>query len=575
MKSLISSLRPTEKFIFGIAVLTALISGLYFLEQVNKKYSTEVPILGGTYTEGIVGYARFINPVLAYSDADKDMASLLYSGLLKPSNEGKLVANIAESWNISEDGLIYTITLKPDLVFHDGVALTTDDVEFTIDRIRDPNVKSPKADVWAGVKVEKVDEKTIKFTLKKPYAPFLENLTFGILPKHVWKDVEPQAFDVHILNREPIGSGPYKIKKTTVDGSGIYQSYEMVPFEKYTLGKPYIANLIVRFYKNEDEAVSAYESGTIDALGGISPTSATILKDKGYPIYSASLPRVFALFFNQNSAPVLTNKEVRKALNDSVDRTIIINQVLGGWGTPEIGAIPENLESQPILSGNQSTTTTINEELIKNAQASLMQKGWKIGTDGILIKETKNGKKIETQRLSFSISTSNVPELKKTAEILKDTWTKLGADVTVQIFEPSDLTQKVIRPRKYDSLLFGNVIGRDLDLFPFWHSSERTDPGLNIALYTSIKADKALETLRTESDEQKRSAAFNTFSTEVSNDIPAVFLYSPGYIYATNGRVQNIQLQNMTSISERFMNIQKWYIDTERVWNIFIQKKDN
>jgi peptide/nickel transport system substrate-binding protein len=215
----------------------------------------------------------------------------------------------------------------------------------------------------------------------------------------------------------------------------------------------------------------------------------------------------------------------------------------------------------------------MNEKIVA-AQKILTDKGWKLGEDNIFIKETKSGKKTETQRLSFSISTSNIPELKKTAEILKDTWTKLGADVSVQIFEPSDLTQKVIRPRKYDSLLFGNVIGRDLDIYPFWHSSERNDPGLNIALYTNLKADKALETLRNTSDESKRQAAFDTFRNEVSTDIPAIFLYSPGYIYATNKYVQNIQLQNMTSISERFMNIDKWYMHTERIWKIFVQDKN-
>ncbi|MBU3668613.1 MAG: peptide ABC transporter substrate-binding protein [Candidatus Taylorbacteria bacterium] len=546
------------------------LSGLYILDALNKKYSVEMPMSGGTYTEGIVGYARFINPVLAFSDADKDLITLIYSGLLKASPEGKLVSDLAESWNVSEDGLTYTVTLKPNLVFHDNSPLTTDDIEFTIEKMRDQNIKSPKADIWNGVKVEKVNEREIKFILKKSYAPFLENLTFGVLPKHVWKDIEPQAFDVHILNREPIGSGPYKIKKVDVDTSGIYQSYRLESFEKYALKTPYIDQVIITFFKNEADALSAYKSGNIDAIGGISPEAATELKEDGYTVTATSLPRVFALFLNQSSAPVLTNKEVRKALNESVDRNHLINEVLKGWGSPEQGPIPEDLYNEPILS-DASAATAQQAQRIQDTQKQLLDKGWKLGADNVLVKETKSGKKTETVRLSFSISTSNIPELKKTAEILKDTWTKLGADVTVQIFEPSDLTQKVIRPRKYDSLLFGNVIGRDLDLYPFWHSSERNDPGLNIALYTNIKADKALDTLRTASDESKRKEAFDVFNAEVANDIPAIFLYSPGYIYATSDSVKNIQLQNMTSISERFMNIDKWYIHTERIWKIFVQ----
>ncbi len=582
MKSLISSLRPTEKFFFGLCLIIALATGLYMLDSLNKAYSVEVPISGGTYTEGVVGYARFINPVLAYSDADKDMISLVYSGLLKPTSEGKLVADLADSWSVSDDGLTYTVILKPNLTFQDGTPLTTDDVEFTIEKILDPNIKSPKTDVWSGVKVEKVSPTEIHFTLKKAYAPFLENLTFGILPKHIWKDVEHQAFDVNILNREPIGSGPYKIKKAYRDDSGIYQYYDLEPFAGYTGGKPYIEHFIVRFYKNEDDALAAYKSGTINGLGGISSEAATSLRDSGYDVTGTSLPRVFGLFFNQSSAPVLTNKEVRQALNMSVDRNAIIKAVLQGWGTPEAGPIPQNLTSQPAFTGEENlnggetaTSTAIatssGADLIAAAQQVLADKGWKAGPDGILIKETKSGKTTTTTKLAFSISTSNVPELKRTAEILKDTWTKLGADVTLQIFEPSDLTQKVIRPRKYDSLLFGNVIGRDLDLFPFWHSSERNDPGLNIALYTNITADKALQTLRDTSDEAKRLDAFETFTDQVAQDIPAVFLYSPQYIYATDSEVQGIHLQNMTSISERFMDVEHWYIDTDRVWKIFVK----
>lgn len=545
------------------------------LDTLNKAYSVEMPISGGSYTEGIVGYARFINPVLAYGDADIDMISLIYSGLLKPSNEGTLMANLAESWSVSEDGLTYSVKLRPNLTFHDGSPLTTDDIEFTIDKIKDPNIKSPKADVWTGVKVEKINSTEINFTLKKPYAPFLENLTFGILPKHLWKDVEIDGFSAHILNREPIGSGPYMIKKAYHDDSGIYQYYDLQPFVKHALGKPYIEHFTVRFYKNEADALSAYKSGSADALGGISPEAATTLKSSDYAVTSTSLPRVFALFFNQSNAPVFTNKEVRQALSISVDRNTLIKDVLKGWGAPEFGPIPPNLSGQPFVEiddeiASSSETST---SLIESAQKILTDKGWKLGGDNVFTKTVKNGKKTDTVRLSFSISTSNVPELKRTAEILKDTWTKLGADVNVQIFEPSDLTQKVIRPRKYDSLLFGNVIGRDLDLFPFWHSSERNDPGLNIALYTNIKADKALEALRNSSDASSRTAAFKAFSTEVENDVPAVFLYSPGYIYATNSAVRGISLQNMTGSAERFMDVEHWYIDTERVWKIFVQNK--
>lgn len=574
MKKLIDSLRPTERLIFFVFAIAFLGSAIYLLDKLNKNVSIEIPVQGGSYTEGIVGYARYINPVLGYTDADKDMISLIYSGLLKPTTEGRLIGDLAESWTISEDNLTYTFILKPNLTFHDNVPLTTDDIEFTIGEMRDPNIKSPKADIWNGVKVEKISPREIRFTLKKAYAPFLENLTFGVLPKHIWKDIEYQAFDIHTANREPIGSGPFKIKKAGKSEAGIYEYYDLTPFDTYALGTPFIGKLRIKFFKSETDALAAYKEGSIHALGGISPEAATSLKDSRRNVTSASLPRIFALFLNQNEAPVLLNKEVRQALNASVSRKQLINNVLNGWGSPETGPIPADLSGvNSISTTSSSTASTTEADAIEAGKIILTEKGWTLNDQGIFEKQIKSSGGTVTQKLQFTISTSNAPELKQSAEFLKDTWTKLGADVKVEVFEPSDLTQKVIRPRKYQSLLFGNVIGRDLDLYPFWHSSERNDPGLNIALYTNLKADKALDTLRSVSEESKKIESRQIFQTEVQNDIPAIFLYSPSYIYATDAKVKDVRLTNMTSTSERFMNVHQWYIETERVWKFFLATK--
>ncbi len=563
---LISSLRPTEKVIFYTCLCLASVTGLYTLNALNEAYSVELPIHGGTYTEGIIGYARFINPILGYTDADKDMSALLYSGLLKLSPEGNLVPDLAQTWDISKDGLIYTFTLKPDITFHDGVSVTTDDVEYTIQKTLDPSIKSPKTDNWIGVKIEKVSPQVIKFTLPKPYSPFLENLTLGILPKHIWKDIDSQNFESSIYNKEPIGSGPFKINKAYVSNN-VYQSYDLIPFKSYPLGTSYINHFTARFYKNEADALIAYKNGTIQGLGGISPESAEKLSKSGYTVLKSPLPRIFGLFFNESSAPVLLNKEVRQALDVSIDRSTLVNSILKGWGTGIHSPIPNGFSSLSRINTNSSSTDTT-----AAGKKILESNGWKLGQDGVYIKEQKSGKKGDVQRLAFTISTSNIEELKTTASILKEEWRKIGADVSIEIFEPSDLSQKVIRPRKYDALLFGNVIGRDLDLYPFWHSSQRNDPGLNIALYTNIKADKALETIRNTSDEKKKTESLQILEREIKNDIPAIFLYSPDYIYATTKELHSIPLTNITSPSDRFMNIHEWYTETEKVWKIFTSK---
>ena len=179
------------------------------------------------------------------------------------------------------------------------------------------------------------------------------------------------------------------------------------------------------------------------------------------------------------------------------------------------------------------------------------------------------GSKKNIITLSFSISTGDAPELKATAYLLQEQWKKIGADVQVKIFEIGDLNQNIIRARKYDALLFGEIVGRDLDLYPFWHSSERVDPGLNIALYTNIKADKLLENIRKTTDSAEREKYFNSFNKEIASDMPAVFTYSPYFIYLIPAKVHNVTLGVLTTPSERFNEIEKWYIETNNIWKIF------
>lgn len=539
---------------------------------------TEVPVSGGTIEEGIVGYASSINPVLAYTEADKDLTSLIYSGLLRATPTG-LQPDLAKSITTSEDGKTYDVVIKENAEFHDGTPVTADDVIFTIEKINDPVINSPKAASWSGVRVEKVGDREIKFTIKSPYAGFSENLTIGILPKHLWNDIDPALFAHSTYNQEPIGSGPYKIKNSDKNSSGLYEYYDLVPFKNYVGGEAKISHLIFRFLKSEEAAIEAYKDGTITSIGGISPESAEILKDHGATIMQIPLPRTFAIFFNQNNAPVLLNNEVREALNMSVDRELLIQNILKGYGVVATSPIPQGFVGQDITSNGTSTATSkeiassTNSANIQSAKKLLADKGWKATANGTLEKQVKSGSKTTTETLKFSISTSNVPELKHTAELIAAQWKLIGADVTIEVFEPSDLNQKVIKTRKYDALLFGTAIGRDLDLYPFWHSSQRNFPGLNIALYANLKADKFLEQARESSSATVRDTAYQGFEKEVSADIPAIFLYSPQFIYIVPKQLQHAEIVNITSPSERFMNVNRWNIETEKVWNIFVQKE--
>jgi len=202
-------------------------------------------------------------------------------------------------------------------------------------------------------------------------------------------------------------------------------------------------------------------------------------------------------------------------------------------------------------------------------QSGLAKAGWKKGEDGFLEKTKTEKKKKVTTKLEFAISTGNAPELAKTAELVKQDLSEVGIKVDIKTFEIGNLNQSVIRPRKYDALLFGQIINHESDLFAFWHSSQRKDPGLNVAMYTNAKVDKILEDAFATIDEQSRIKKYAQFEDEIKKDMPAVFLYSPNFIYVVSKNLKGVNIENIISTGDRFLNAYSWYIQTENIWRIF------
>ena len=465
---------------------------------------------------------------------------------------------------MSKDGLIYTFTLKDKIYFHDGKPVTADDVVFTVSEAKDPIIKSPRKVDWDGVIAVKIDNKTIQFTLKQPYSSFLENATLGIMPAFLWKN---SPIELSNANINPIGSGPYMIKNISKESSGVINSYELTPFKKFVLGEPYLQTINLYFYSNEDNLVQALENGEVDQISSITPLNADILKERNYQIESSVLPRIFGLFFNQNQNRLFTDKIITKAIDQAIDKDKIIRDVLSGYGVAIDNAIPPNMIAYQKLNEKNGVSR---EKILQNVQNSLAKDGWVKGSDGFLQKTIADKNKKKTiATLEFSISTGNAPELAKTAELIKQDLLAIGMKVDIKTFEIGNLNQSVIRPRKYDALLFGQIINHESDLFAFWHSSQRKDPGLNVAMYTNTKVDKILEEAAITIDEQSRIKKYTQFEDEIKKDMPAVFLYSPNFIYVVSGNLKGLSIDHIISPADRFLNIYLWYTQTENVWKIF------
>ena len=329
------------------------------------------------------------------------------------------------------------------------------------------------------------------------------------MPAYLWNN---SPIELNDANTQPIGSGPYKVEKASKQSGGLIDYYDLISFKEFNLGEPYLSKIKLRFYPNENDQIAALEKGEVDQISSITPLNAQVLKEQNFRIESLTLPRVFGLFFNQNQNQIFTNKKIVTAIDLAIDKDSIVRDVLLGYGIVIDSPIPPNMINYQKLNKEDNVSY---EEKIKKAQEILSKEGWKKRYRWIFRKIITEKKKKKTTYLEFSISTSNAPELAKSAELIKKNLENIGIKITVKTFEIGNLNQGVIRPRKYDALLFGQIINHESDLLAFWHSSQRKDPGANVAMYTNAKVDKILEEAFTIMDEKLRIKKYAQFEDEI------------------------------------------------------------
>lgn len=440
-------------FFLRLLFFAIIASGIYLIFNLNQQYSVLVPASGGTLVEGMVGMPRFVNPALAITRADQDTVALLYSGLMKIDPEGNLVNNIAESVTISEDGLTYNIKVRKDQSFHDGTPLTAKDVAFTMELVKNPELRSPLRGNWNDVAIEQLNEYELNIVLKEPYSPFIENFTLGIMPSHIWSSLPVEQIPFSKWNTEPIGSGPFSVDSIKRNSSGLITGYDLKPTEEIKLD-----GVELKYYQNEEELVEAFKSKEINASAFLPASEISNLDKDDIQIISEPVPKIFGVFFNQNRSPALRDKNAREALNIAIDRDKIVNEVLGGYGVPTKEAV---LIQQNSIESNDTNLTNSSTSSLSIAHDLLVKSGWTQNTAGFWEKEIDKSK----ETLSVTIKTSNSALFDKTATLIAEDWRKLGVEVQVEQYEQSGLVESVIRTRDFQALLFGLDMNRTEDLY--------------------------------------------------------------------------------------------------------------
>lgn len=557
LKTAFQRFNPREKYfviIFTLVIAAALlgVGAHWYLTQTSV-----TPAFGGEYREAVIGTPRFINPVLASTnDVDRDIANLIYAGLMKYDAQGNLVPDLAKTYEVTDDGTQYRFTLRENLVWEDGTPLTAEDVVYTIQLIQDPQNSSPLFQSWQGVEITAEDEHTVVFDLSSAYIPFLENTTIGIMPKHIWQDVSTKNFALSEFNLQPVGAGRFRVEKFTKDNAGFISSYTLRRNERYHGKKPFLSRITFKFYDSETEAITAYNNKAADGMAFISPANITELDNaETTNIHDFSMPRYFAVFMSRDRNEIFEEEAVRKALSRATNRQQLVDDILLGFGEPMRNPFPPVLEQYHTAEAQQPVYD------LEAAKEILAEDGWNDeNADGILEK-TEDG---TTQELRFRLTTVARPELEQAAQLLAKQWRQVGVELDVATLELGELQQNVLKPRNYELLLFGEILGTIPDPFAFWHSSQIQDPGLNLANYENEDVDTLLEEARQATTKEERIEKYQEFQETVAQDIPAIFLYNPSYLYPIQKSVQGVEPALIADSAQRFVDVEHWFIETKR-----------
>ncbi len=544
-----------RRFVLGWIMLVLLL-GAGVIAQVralSPYYETLQPVKGGIYTEGIIGRFTTANPLYATGSVDSSVSKLVFSGLMKYNSQNQLVGDLAKEVKSDDRGVVYTVTLKEDIYWHDGRPVTPDDIIFTYQLIQNPDAKSSLYANWKNIKIEKVDDKTVKFTLPHALASFKQSLVSGIVPKHKLEKVAPSQLRTAEFNTvSPVGSGPFKWDSIQISGQSPESREEQIGLsanEKYYDGTPNLDKFIVKAIHTRDSLIEQFNNQQVDAMVGINKRPENIGNDTSINEFDVPMNAQAMVFFKTTNE-VLKDKIVRQALTKATNRADIVS----GLGYPVAST------QGPLLPTHIGYAPDVLQQAynVQEAKTLLDQNGWVEGADGI---REKAG-----QKLQFRLYSQNNNEYPHTTQLLQQQWKEIGADVKVALEEDKEL-QSTIALHNYDALLYGITVGSDPDVYAYWHSSQadiRASSRLNFSELKSAQIDSALDAGRTRTDPSLRATKYRPFLTTWRDEAPAVALYRPRFLYITRGKVYGLDAATINTATDRYANVQNWRVRTER-----------
>lgn len=460
---------------------------LFYLASILLAYSS-----GTTFREGVVGQPDTFFPSQVNLKAERTISSLIYRDLFKYDIFGGLVPDLADNWEISEDGLVYTITLKENQLWTDGSKITSDDLIYT-------SFQNP---VLSGVATDRVDDKTVRYTLPNKFSPFLSLLTTGVMKNGTVEKDNPLM---------PVSNGQFRVVNINKNGPLVD---EVVLYN--TKQEDDIRKLTFKFYANEDELVTGAKLGEIDGF---------VLSDtvelENFDNYKFPLQGVYySLMFN-----VRDEENIDKTLREKLRASLDMEDLTYLYGIPVQGPISKSIYTKESIKTNYFDKDLASEVIEKNI-------------------------------------TIKVPDIDNHVDLAKNIeriWEdRFSLNVEVDRIDPEKFIPEVIEPRDFEVILYGQEIGRDPDRYVHWHSTQKDSPNLNITGFEHVRSDRALEEGRNAVDYGERLIHYNEFQETIENEVPAIFLYHPYVNYYVSKYVNGLGEKYTFNIWDRFIDINNW-----------------
>jgi len=575
----------TDSLVVGALVaLLAILAGLVGVPALAPVASTSaepdptpVVSLARPYREGVLGHPMSVTPLTARTQADRDLVSLVYSGLVRNGPLGSLVPDLAARWSVDDSGTVWTFEIRDDAQWHDGEPVTADDVAFTVRMLQDPGYHGPAAGSWNEVTVETVGLRTVIFRLATPLGGFLQAATQPIAPSHLLAGVPAEALPDHPLGRQPVGSGPFAVASLTDASAELIPAATLNPTATPSSGPfpratdslatppptprpsrpiPYLSGIEFRFFDQPDTLADAYRTGQLDAASGLSPdlerqlASTPGSRSLRYPGSTLTA----ALLNLRPGHPEFSSPAVRTALLAAIDRRALI---AGAFATAAGSASSLIPPTSSLFDPSADPPVPYDPDA---ARAALKKAGWTSAAGGWRLPGAKSPLTIE---LLSPDEASNPAAFAAAAAVARD-WTAIGLTVTHTPLPPAEFVTERLATGAFGAAVGDVTVGLDPDLYPLLASSQTVTGGSNVIGLQDQALDALLVAARGPGTAEAREAAYSALQKQLANGRYVLPLAFADESIVVRDTVEGPAVRQVADPADRFWDVLTWRLAAGR-----------